>query len=217
MTLTRYNLKPHANLGIWFFNLPPPQYSLPTPKTSCGIQMLLFQSLSVTTNSYAFCHAHLESYRTVICFLFVLVSFQTRAKSYTCHVSGLSFLVSVTLWRHLSFLSVCLAIQILFSCPPAGSLSVQSPQGFVAIIIIFSQHALCPLEGWFDRSSLVICLKADFSSCLQHRASAPPPLQVFNVELVPPELLLVAFPPEERLQDRRCAGLWATELVWYCQ
>lgn len=108
---------------------------------------------------------------------------------------------------------MCLAIQILSSCPPAGSLSVQSPQGFVAIIIIFSQHALCPLEGWFDRSSLVICLKADFSSSLQHCAYAPPPLQVFNVELVPPELLLVALPPEEHLQDRRCAGLWATEPV----
>lgn len=74
----------------------------------------------------------------------------------------------------------------LFSCPPAASSSVQSPQGFVAIIIVSSQHALCPLEGWFDRSSLVICLKADFSSSLQHCAYAPPPLEVLSVELVLP-------------------------------
>lgn len=170
--------------------------------------------LSVTTNFSPFCHAHLQPCGTVICLLFVLVYFQARAKFYTCNLSDLSLFVSVILWKHLSFLSVCLTIQILFSCPPAASFSVQSPQAFVAIIIILSQHALCPLEGWFDRSSLVICLKADFSSSLQHCAYEPPPLQVFNVELVLPELLLVALPPEERLQGRRCTGLQDTEPVW---
>lgn len=101
----------------------------------------------------------------------------------------------------------------LVFCPPAASSSVQSPQGFVAIIIIFSQHALCPLEGWFDRSSLVICLKAGFSSSLQHRHYAPPPLQVLSVELVLPRqyVLFMALPPEKGHKDIRCAGLWDTD------
>lgn len=52
----------------------PPQCSLLTPETSCEIPMLLFQSLSVTTNSSAFCNAHLQPCGAVICLLFVLVS-----------------------------------------------------------------------------------------------------------------------------------------------
>lgn len=175
-----------------------PQYSLLTPETSCGIQVLLFQSLSGTTNSSAFCHANLQPCEIVICLLFVLVSFQTRANTYifyTRHLSDLSFFACYSMKTFV--ISFCLPHYTNPGfCPPAASFSVQSPQGFVAIIIIFSQHALCPLEGWFDRSSLVICLKADFSSSLQHCAYVPPPLQVFNVELVLPELLLVALPPE---------------------
>ena len=176
--------------------------------------MLLFQSLSVTTNCSAFCHAHSQACETVICLLFVLVPLQARAKFYTCHWSDLSFFVSVILWRHLSFLSLCLTIQILFSCPPAASSAVQSPQGFVAIIIIFSQHALCPLEGWFDRSSLVICLKADFSSSLQHRAYAPPPLQLLSMELILPGQCVCSSWPFLPRKVEGVQGCGPQVLVW---
>lgn len=82
---------------------------------------------------------------TVICLLFVLVSFQARAKFCSSYLSDLSFFVSVTLWRHLSFLSVCLTIQILFPCPPAASFSVQSPQGFLLLLSSFSLSMLSVL------------------------------------------------------------------------
>lgn len=77
---------------MFFNNSPNILYS---PWGSCGIQMLSFQSLSVTTNSSAFCHAHLQPCGTVICLLFVLVSFQARDKFCTCNLLDLSFFVSV--------------------------------------------------------------------------------------------------------------------------
>ena len=117
---------------------------------------------------------------------FVSVPLQARAKFYTWHRSDLSFCLCYFMKRFVISFSLPHYTNPLSSCPPAAPSSVQSPQGFVAIIIIFSQHAPRPLEGWFDRSSPVICLKADFSSSLQHHACVPPPPQVLSVELVLP-------------------------------
>lgn len=153
--------------------------------------MLLCQSLPATTHCSSFCHAHSQACETVICLLFVLVPLQVRAKFYTCYQSDLSsFCLCYFMKTFVISFSLPHYTNPLFSCPPAASSSVQSLQGFVAIIIVFSEHALCPLEGWFHRSSLVICLKADFSSSLQHRAYVPPPLQVLSMELVLPRQCL---------------------------
>lgn len=133
-----------------------PQYSLLTPETSCGIQVLLFQSLSGTTNSSAFCHANLQPCEIVICLLFVLVSFQTRANTYifyTRHLSDLSFFASVTLWRHLSFLSVCLTIQILVFA-------------LLQLLSLFSLLKVLLLLSSFSLSMLSVLLKAGLTDPL---------------------------------------------------
>lgn len=71
--LMSYNLElPHKYRNLSFSQNPSDTPVL-TLETSCGIQMLLFQSLFVTTNCSAFCHSHSQACETVICLLFVLV------------------------------------------------------------------------------------------------------------------------------------------------
>lgn len=119
----------------------------------------------------------------VICLPFVLVLLQVTAKFHTCHWSSLS----LTVCYFIKTFAISFSLphySNLLSCSPAVSSSVQFLQGFVAIIIIFLQCALCTLKGCFDRSSLVICLKADFSFFLQHCAYAPLLLQLPGIQHV---------------------------------
>lgn len=170
-----YNLKPQANLGIWFFNnlSPHSHYSLLITETSCGIQMLLFQFLFVTTNSFAFCCAHLQPYGTVIFILFVLVSFQARAKFYICHLSDLSFfclcysmktfVISFCLPHYTNpvFLPSCrfslCSVSSRFCCYYHHFLSACSLSSWRLVWQIFSCHLL---EGWFQLLLAALCLCA---------------------------------------------------------
>lgn len=84
----------------------------------------------------------------------MLVPLQARAKFYTCHRSDLSFFVPVILWRHLSFLSLCLTIQIL--CFPA---LLQLPS-------LFSLRKVLLLLSSFSLNMLSVLLKADLTDPL---------------------------------------------------
>lgn len=124
-----------------------------------------------------------------------LSSFYIISSPSHCQIPYLSLIQSIVCYFKTFAISFSLPhySNPLLSCSPAASSSVQFLQGFVAIIIIFSQCALCTLEGCFDRSSLVICLKADFSFSLQHCAYVPPLLQLPGIQHVLPGQFVCSF------------------------
>lgn len=182
-----------TNLGIWFFYKTPPipcthsrnflwDPDAVMPISTCYHKLLLLLSCSFTSlwNSY-------------------LSSFCTSSSPGQSRILYL------------------LPIRSVFFC--LSTIQILCFLALLQLLRLFSLHKVLLLLSSFSLNMLSVLLKAgltdhrleaDFSSSLQHHAYAPPPLQVFSVELVLPGQCLMALPPEEGHRDVRCAWLWAT-------